>query len=50
MVSNEHRHRGPERTEEELRRREARLRDEQIELTHANRVTATGPAGCFDRS
>jgi C4-dicarboxylate-specific signal transduction histidine kinase len=30
------------RTEEELRRREARLRDAQMELTHANRVTATG--------
>lgn len=30
------------RTEEELRRREARLRDAQIELAHANRVTATG--------
>jgi PAS domain S-box-containing protein len=30
------------RAEEELRRREARLRDTQIELAHANRVTATG--------
>jgi PAS domain S-box-containing protein len=30
------------RAEEELRRREARLRDAQIELAHANRVTATG--------
>jgi PAS domain S-box-containing protein len=30
------------RTEEELRRREARLRDAQMELAHANRVTATG--------
>jgi len=28
--------------EEELRRREARLRDAQMELAHANRVTATG--------
>jgi C4-dicarboxylate-specific signal transduction histidine kinase len=31
-----------ERTEEELRRREARLRDAQMELAHANRVTAKG--------
>jgi PAS domain S-box-containing protein len=30
------------RAEEELRRREARLRDAQMELAHANRVTATG--------
>jgi PAS domain S-box-containing protein len=30
------------RTEEELRRREARLRDAQMELAHANRVTAAG--------
>ena len=30
------------RTEEELRQREARLRDAQLELAHANRVTATG--------
>ncbi|HXO90962.1 MAG TPA: ATP-binding protein [Stellaceae bacterium] len=30
------------RTVEELRRREARLRDAQLELAHANRVTATG--------
>jgi len=32
----------PKRAEEELRRREGRLRDAQIELAHANRVTATG--------
>jgi PAS domain S-box-containing protein len=31
-----------ERAEEELRRREARLRDTQMELAHANRVTAIG--------
>jgi PAS domain S-box-containing protein len=30
------------RAEEELRRQEARLRDAQMELAHANRVTATG--------
>ncbi len=30
------------RTEEELHRREARLRDAQMELAHANRVTTTG--------
>jgi PAS domain S-box-containing protein len=30
------------RAEEELHRREARLRDAQMELAHANRVTATG--------
>ena len=30
------------RAEEELRRQEVRLRDAQIELAHANRVTATG--------
>jgi PAS domain S-box-containing protein len=30
------------RAEEELRRREARLRDAQMQLAHANRVTATG--------
>jgi len=30
------------RAEEELRRREAHLRDAQMELAHANRVTATG--------
>ena len=30
------------RAEEELRRREARLRNAQLELAHANRVTATG--------
>ena len=30
------------RSEEELRRREAHLRDAQVELAHANRVTATG--------
>jgi len=30
------------RAEEELRQREAHLRDAQVELAHANRVTATG--------
>ena len=30
------------RAEEELRRREARLRDAEMEFAHANRVTATG--------
>jgi C4-dicarboxylate-specific signal transduction histidine kinase len=30
------------RAEEELHRREARLRDAQMEIAHANRVTATG--------
>src|SRR5208282_3241924 len=42
MVRKEHRYRGLRRTEEELRRREARLRDAQLELAHANRVTTTG--------